>query len=122
MRGRRLWTKVEAHGHLIPVFVVKSLIDDNGDDLDGFFDQDKPEILVRQIDNASAMKSTLHHELMHVCFRGHCGTTRETILRSKTQDGRAKREEEIIAFLEPLQFDLLMRNKWLRYPNPPKVK
>jgi len=122
MRGRRLWLKVQVHGGVIPVYVVKDLPDDNGDDLDGYFDQEKPLILVRQIDSASAMKQTLHHELLHVCFRGHSGVARETILRSRTVEGRARREEDLISFLEPVQFDLLVRNKWLRYPNPPKVK
>jgi hypothetical protein len=119
VRGRRLWLKVEAHGSTIPVFVVK-VVDEEGSD--GEFNQEVPEILIRQTDNVASMKQTLHHELLHVCFRGHSGTTRESILRSKTNEGRAKREEEIISFLEPVQFDLMVRNGFLRYPNPPRVK
>lgn len=119
MRGRRLWLKVQVHGTVIPVFVVKT-VDDEGSD--GEYDDEAPHILIRQADNISAMKQTLHHELMHVCFRGHSGTARESLFRSKTPEGRAKREEAIISFLEPVQFDLLVRNGWLRYPNPPRVK
>jgi hypothetical protein len=122
MRGRRLWLRVQVHGGVIPVFVTKILEDDNGDDLDGYFDQDIPCVLIRQVENVSAMKQTLHHELLHVCFRGHSGTAREKILRGRTPDGRARREEDIISFLEPIQFDLLVRNGWLRYPSPPRIK
>ncbi len=119
MRGRRLWLKVQVHGGMIPVFVVKQ-VDTEGSD--GEYDQEIPAILIRQTDNVASMKQSLHHELLHVCFRGHSGTTRESILRSKTIEGRAKREEDIISFLEPIQFDLLVRNGWLRYPNPPRVR
>lgn len=119
MRGRRLWLKVQVHGAVIPVFVVKQVDAENSD---GEYDQEIPAILIRQTDNVASMKQSLHHELLHVCFRGHSGTTRESILGSKTIEGRAKREEAIISFLEPVQFDLLVRNGWLRYPNPPRVK
>lgn len=122
MRGRRLWLRAQAHGGVIPVFVIKVLEDEDGYALDGQFDQEAPLILIRQVDNVSAMKQTLHHELLHVCFRGHSGTARETVLHSSTVDGRARREEDIISFLEPVQFDLLVRNGWLKYPNPPRVK
>jgi hypothetical protein len=122
MRGRRLWLKVEAPGRQIPVFVVKVLEDEDGHDLFGQFDTEKPQILIRQIDDVGAMKQTLHHELLHVCFSGHSGDARARVLHSKTKDGRFDREEEIVSFLEPTQYDLLFRNGYLRYPNPPRVK
>lgn len=122
MKGRRLWLKVETLLGPVPVFVVKTLEDDDGFDLSGLFDQDKPEILIRQIDNVMSMKQTLHHELLHVCFRAHSGTAREAVFKSRTVEGRHDREEELVSFLEPVQFDLLVRNGWLRYPNPPRLK
>jgi hypothetical protein len=118
-RGRRLWLRVDVQGHRIPVYVVK-VVDEEGSE--GEYDSEAPAILIRQVDNVAAMKQTLHHELLHVCFRGHSGTTREGLFRSKTPEGRHAREEAIISFLEPIQFDLLVRNGWLRYPNPPRVK
>jgi hypothetical protein len=119
MRGRRLWLRVAVHGGIIPVYVVKQV---DNEASDGEFNEELPAIFIRQTDNVASMKQSLHHELLHVCFRGHSGTTREHVLRSKTSEGRAKQEESIISFLEPVQFDLLVRNKWLRYPNPPRIR
>jgi hypothetical protein len=123
MRGRRLWLKVQAHGSVIPVYVSKTVVDDDGvTEIFGYFDSEAPLIIIRAMDNIASMKQTLHHELLHVCFGAHSGDAREMVFKGKTRDGRAKREEEIISFLEPVQFDLLVRNGWLRYPNPPRLK
>ena len=122
MRDWRLWMKVETVMGKIPVYVVKTLENDDGHDLDGFFDKEKPEILIRQIDNKEAMKSTLHHELLHVSFRGHADSERDRVFKGRTVNVRESNEEAIVSFLEPIQFDLLVRNGWLKYPNPPRVK
>jgi hypothetical protein len=123
VRGRRLWLKVEAHGGTIPVYVTKGpILDDDGvTELDAFYEKDSPCIVIKSSDNVAAMKQRLHHELLHVCFGAHSGDAREKVLGARTPEGRAKREEDIVSFLEPVQFDMLVRNKWLRYPNPPRL-
>ena len=127
MRGRRLWMRVRAHGGTIPVYVVKTDLyqyDGDGDgetELDAYYDQGKPEIVVRQTDNTTLMKQRLHHELLHACFGAHTADGLAA-LGAFTPAGRAKREEDIVSFLEPIQFDMLTRNGFLRYPNPPRVK
>lgn len=108
MRGRRLWLKVETAAGLVRVYVVKQLEDEDGHDLEGIFLPDTNEVLVRQIDAVVSMKSTLHHELTHVALRFAVASV--------------QREENLIRELEPQQFDILTRNGWLRYPNPPRVK
>lgn len=117
-RGRRLWMKIQAHGGTIPVYVVKSI----EGKAEGLFDRDVPEILVTQSDNVALMKQALHHEILHVCFSGHSETSREHVLGESTIKRRDDREETLISFLEPVQFDLLVRNGFLKYPNPPRVK
>lgn len=122
MKGRRLWMKVEARGRTIPVFVVKTLEDEEtGHDYQGVFHYEVPEILIRQIDDKGAMKQTLHHELLHVCFTGHSGDKRAHLFNSQSKNTREKREEQMVSFLETEQYDLLYRNGWLKYPNPPRV-
>lgn len=121
MRGRRLWMKLEAHGGTIPVYVQRGeLKDDEGNDVDAYYEKDKPEIVIKHSDNAAGMKMKLHHELLHVCFGSHSGDAKAFL--GSTYDARGKREEDIVSFLEPIQFDLLVRNGWLRYPNPPRWK
>lgn len=122
MRGRRLWLRVSAHGGTIPVYVAKGpLFDDDGvTEVDAWYDREVNEIVVKQLDNVAAMKMKLHHELIHVCFGSHSGDARAFL--GKSVEARAKHEEDIVSFLEPVQFDLLVRNKWLRYPKPPRVK
>lgn len=123
MRGRRLWLKFEAHGGTIPVYVQRGeLKDDDGNDVDAYYEPDTPCIVVKSTDNVTMMKQRLHHELLHVCFGAHSGDAREPVLGSDTVEGRAQREEQIVSFLEPIQFDILTRNKWLRYPNPPRFR
>jgi hypothetical protein len=109
MRGRRLWVKVEAHGRKIPFYVVKELIDEDGEENDGAFFYEAGYGLIRQIDDKEAMKQTLHHELMHVAL---VNDRKHTL----------KDEDEFILKLEAPQYDVLVRNGWLKYPNPPRVK
>jgi hypothetical protein len=109
MRGRRLWVKVEAHGRKIPFYVVKELLNDEGDDLDGVYYYEHGYGCIRQIDDKNAMKQTLHHELMHVAM-----------INDPTMP--LKRQHELIDRLETPHYDILVRNGWLRYPNPPRLK
>lgn len=119
--ARRLWLTVQAHGGTVPVYVAKVVIGDEGEEVEAYFDRTKPEIVIEQAENVALMKSRLHHELLHLCFGAHSGDARAPVL-GRTPAARAKREEAVVSFLEPVQFDLLVRNGWLRYPNPPKVK
>lgn len=119
MKGRSLWMRVEAHGSTIPVYVARTA-EANGEEVDAYYDREKPEIVIVWNENAALMKMKLHHELLHVCFGNHSGDARRFL--GSTPAARAKREEDVVSFLEPVQFDLLVRNGWLRYPKPPKVK
>jgi len=124
VRGRRLWCKVTAHGGTIPVYVTKNdalLKDDDGSDVDAYYDPEVPCILVKHTGNVAMMQQRLHHELLHVCFGAHSGDARAQVLGAKTVEGRAKREEAIVSFVEPVQFDLLVRNGFLKYPKPPRL-
>jgi hypothetical protein len=114
---------VHAHGGIIPVYVAKGpLFDDDGvTAVEAYYDTEAPCIVVEQSDNVSRMKQRLHHEILHVVFGAHSGDARAKCLGSQTMEGRARREEDIVSFIEPIQFDLLVRNGWLRYPKPPKV-
>lgn len=122
MKGRRLWLRVSVHGGTVPVYVAKGpLLDDDGvTAVDAWYDKDVPEIVIEQKDNEVAMKMKLHHELLHVCFGAHSGDAKAFL--GSTYESRSKREEDVVSFLEPVQFDLLVRNGWLRYPKPPRVK
>lgn len=123
MRGRRLWLKVHVHGGVIPVYVVRGpIFDDDGTELDGYYDPAVPCVSIREMDNVALMKQRLHHELLHVCFGAHTGDVLQRVLGAFSLDHQARREEDIVAFIEPMQFDLLVRNKFLRYPNPPRLK
>ena len=122
MRGRRLWLRVQVHGGSIPVYVDKGpLVSDEGYECDAFYERDTPQIVVKWTGNVAAMKQKLHHELLHVCFGAHTGDAREPLF-GRSVGARDKKEELIVSFLEPVQFDLLVRNGWLRYPNPPRIK
>ena len=121
MRGRRLWFRLKVHGGVTPAYVTnRPIYDDDGNEVDAYYDKEKNELVVKQSDNVAAMKQRLHHELLHVCFGAHSGDARAFL--GKTVESRGKREEDIVSFLEPVQFDMLVRNGFLRYPKPPRVK
>jgi folate-dependent phosphoribosylglycinamide formyltransferase PurN len=102
--------------------VVRDVVDAEGNSLDAQYDPEAPIILVKHVDHAARMQMTLHHELLHVCFAAHSGDARQAALGPRTHEGRARREEAIVSFIEPVQFDLLVRNGWLKYPKPPRLK
>lgn len=120
MKGRKLWCRVQANGGTIPVYVSKDVQVD-GADCDAYYEHDSPCIVIRQNDNVNAMKAALHHELLHVCFAGHSGDVKAKVLGARTPEGRARREEAIVGFLEPVQFQLLVSNGFLKYPKPPRL-
>lgn len=118
MRGRKLWLRAETQSGPLSVYVVKELRNESGDPLHAEYDPDTHTILVEWCENATKMKQDLHHELLHVCFAGSSGDARENALGPDY----VTREEKLVSFLEPVHFDLLMRNGWLKYPNPPRPK
>jgi hypothetical protein len=119
-RGWRLWCKVAIHGGTIQVYATKQDLTDGEGPVDAYCDLDAGEIVVRYSDNVSIMYMRLHHELLHACFAAHSGDAKDRLFGS-TPDTRAEREEALVSFLEPVQFDLLVRNGFLKYPKPPKL-
>ena len=120
MRGRRLWCKFEAHGGTVKVYLNKKPLELEGHAVEAFYDPDKGTIDIQWLPSESRLKSTLVHEMLHVCFRGHSGDMREKVLGPKTSNGRHDREEMIVSFLEPVLFDVLTRAGFLKIPRPPK--
>lgn len=122
MTRRKLWMHVESLANSrIPVYVQEGELHlEDGMRVDAYYDVDTPEIVVAWVPNVELMKSRLHHELLHVCFGAHSGDTKAQVLGCRSLDARFAREEHIVSFLEPVQYDLLVRNGWLRYPNPPR--
>jgi hypothetical protein len=119
---RRLWMRLKAHGGEIPVFVQRDkLVDDEGVECDALYEPTKGLIVVRQYPNVDYMKAKLHHEIMHVCLENHTADVQERLFGPVEKD-RTENEEVFIGIMEPTQYDLLTRNGFLRYPNPPRVK
>lgn len=116
---RRLWFRLHSQAGQIPVFVTQEDLTVDGALAEAYYDKATPCIVIKYTDNVDAMKMRLHHELLHVCFGSHSGDAVSFL--GRTPSARDKREEHLISFLEPIQFDLLKRNGFLRYPNPPKL-
>ena len=117
--SRRLWCKAQVHGGTIRVYLTTYKPDDgSGDKCDGTFDSEKGEIEIDASLSDDKAKMTLLHELLHVCFGGASGQLRENVLGAKTPEARATREEMVVSFIEPVLYDLLVRNGWLRFPKP----
>lgn len=117
--------KVKTATGVLPVYVSnvdEDFISADGDEpIDAFYDRENNCLAVRYMANADAMKQNLHHELLHVAFSGHGDETRCRVLGCRTTKAADRREEDIVLFLEPAQFDLLTRNGFLRYPKPPRL-
>jgi hypothetical protein len=120
---RKLWlTVIGCAGMRIPVYCARGLLHLDGAQVDAFFDVDTPEIVIAWVPNTAVMKLRLHHELLHVCFGTYSGDTKAQVLGGRTTNARWAREEHVVSFLEPVQYDLLVRNGWLRYPDPPRFR
>lgn len=120
MRGRRFWCKVAAHGSDVRVFVTKSQPEIDGHLCDAYYDSEDNTITVGWQADESAVKMKLLHELLHVCFKAHSGDIRAKVLGGSTVEARNTREEMVVSFLEPVLFDILTRNGFLRLPKPPR--
>ena len=122
MKGRRLWMRVQtAAGELRVYATTLAVENDDGEACDATFDPDTHTIEVRWRPDAAAMKLDLHHELIHRCFHGVGGDALEKVFGRVTRERREAREEAVVSFLDRVQFDLLTRNGFLRYPNPPRL-
>lgn len=117
---RRLWFRLQSQGGAIPVYVTDEDLFLEGVLVEAYYDKATPCIVIRHTDNVDAMKMRLHHELLHVCFGAHSGDA--VAFLGQTPAARDRREEHMISFLEPIQFDLLKRNGFLKYPSPPKKR
>jgi len=113
--------KIQAPCGEIRVYVVKATIaDTDQEECWAVYHDDKNEILVLAT-QPDAMKMSLLHELMHVCFTGHSDDIRKKVLGAVGEEAQGKREEGIVSFLEPFLYDLLARNGLLKIPRPPKM-
>jgi len=121
MKGRRLWCKVAVHGSEVRVYVTKKPIVLDGIPCDAYYDEETGIIEIAWCQDESFLKMKLLHELLHVCFHAHSGDMKEKVLGGKTRDQRTAREEMVVSFLEPVLYDLLARNQWLKFPKPPKL-
>lgn len=116
MKTRKKWTTVESHLGVFTVWVVKGDVkNDSGEDVNGHFDVDAREILIAYSPNVRQMEMSLHHELTHVGLAPVSG-----VLWAAVCGGGNQREELIVSTIELTQFDLLYRNGFIRYPEPPK--
>ena len=93
----------------------------DGDSCDAYFDLQKNIIEIAWKPDESFLKMKLMHELLHVCFSAHSGQMLAKVLGGKSDEEREEREELIVSFLEPVFYDLLSRNGWLKFPKPPKL-
>ena len=116
---RKLWCEFTTQIGKLKVYILKdeSVLGNDGQECQGTFNPDANVIEIAFCTNAMRMYQTLHHELLHVCFTGHGCDFKEKLF-GKDAD---KREEYFISFIEPIQFDLMVRNKLLNYPAIPKI-
>jgi len=121
MRGRRLWMKLDSQSGVVKVYVTKNQLKvEDGTLVDACFDPHANTIEIKWSEDLHHMKMKLLHELLHVCFNPHAGDMKQNILGGKDYIEWDTREELLVSFLEPILFDLLVRNGMVRFPNPPK--
>lgn len=124
MRGRRLWMKLDTHAGPVPVYVrpINGVKGDDGEILHAQYVYGTPSYIeVEWNENAVTMMKNVFHELVHNCYEGSGSTLWERMLGTTEEDVAEKREEENAIFLEDKLFDVLLRNKLLKWPKPPKV-
>ncbi len=122
---RTLWMPGDAQGGPFNVWETAEDIDYDGVKCKGLCEVTagrRDDISVSAKQGLAQMKQTLLHEQMHKCWGTASGDLREFILGEKTPEKRARREELITSFLEPVLYDLLARNGWLKYPDPPAFR
>lgn len=81
------------------------------EDNDAIFDVQRMVVMIDPELTPDRARSTLLHEVMHCCFAVYGHVDRWT----------SQQEESFIGFLEPLLYDVLTRNGWLRMPCYGKV-
>ena len=123
--SRRLWIKASALGgdlriYLVPYDLPIKNNDMDGNDCRGMYDPVRDEIEVSEDQGEVNMKRSLLHEILHKCFSAISGDLQKVILGEEDMDALARREELVVGYLEPLLYDVLVRNGWLKFPEPPK--
>ena len=114
MRGRRIWLK-GADGHR--VYESKKLVVD-GNEAHACYDMQTGDIEVAS-SAPDVMKRSLFHEHCHKALAHISAEERERIFAN---ENREEAEEELCLYLEKTVYDLLTRNGFLRYPNPPSAR
>jgi hypothetical protein len=118
MRGRKAWMcgedfKIYAYDH--------TPIKCDGDDCYAFYDTPTGHIHVAK-DIPQVMGQKAFHELVHKSLHGMSHNDSFAIFGDVPPDEQELREEALACLLEHKLYDLLVRNKWLRFPKPPKFE
>lgn len=121
MKRRRCWCRVSTQNGEVRVYLVVDPVDDESRYVDGLYDPGKGEILINAALSEERQKMTLLHELLHVVWSGIGGELKTKLLGCKPNQTHSH-EETIVSFQEPVLYDLLARNGWLRLPKPPKPR
>ena len=99
----RKWLTLDSIYGPVDVRLVPDLVDDNGESVDGLFLPESFSIHIESKQTSSKRHSTLLHEMMHLVFAS-----------ARTEKVVEDNEEAFVTFVEPVLFDLLRRNGFLR--------
>jgi Zn-dependent peptidase ImmA (M78 family) len=105
-RGVKKWLVLDSLHGPVEVYLVPNLIDDENKPMYGLFYPDDMLILIEKNMSANKRKSTLLHEMMHLAF--DCAESKHVAVGAF--------EEDFISCIEPLLFDVLRRNNFLKMP------
>lgn len=114
MRGRRIWLK-GSDGHR--VYESKKLIVE-GDEAHASYDMQTGDIEVAS-SAPDVMKRGLFHEHCHKALAHMSAEERARIFENESHE---EAEEELCLYMEKTLYDILVRNGWLKYPNPPSTR
>ena len=119
-RGRRLWMKLQANGHTVPVYVVRNIGLANEEHAAARMTTDGT-IEVRINDNPSLMKAALLHEIMHLSIDVHSQDMKSIIFGPDWDDESPDREEKVISMFESPLYTILAGNGLMKLKSPPKL-
>jgi hypothetical protein len=118
MSGRKTWMKGEG----FRVYAHKSrTVKCEGDDCYAYYDEENGNVHVAT-DIPVVMGQKAFHELVHKSLHGISNNDSVAIFGDVTPDEHESREEALACLLEHKLYDLLLRNKWLRFPKPPRFE
>ena len=119
--AKKLWLRMAAAGGDTPVYLTKEpTVEGSDESVNGFYETEKNFIEVESGLTGQIQKETLFHEIIHRCFSTASGDLQAKILGHSSREKRWDHEELIVSFLAPVLYDILVRNGWLRIPDPPK--